>query len=137
MASKKQENAMQIEPLFHSAFPRIFGREESKRMTRSLVNAVLGRIGLEPIGDIERIDAEHSVLGGSVGCKTPRMDVRVVAADRLVDLEAQNYPEDVGNRSMFYASELLVESTSEGADYKALPQVVVITLLDTAPLFPG
>ena len=125
-----------IEPLFNPAFARIFGREESKPATRSLVNAVLQRVGLEPLDEIERIDAEHTATEGTVECKTPRMDVRIVAAGRVLDLEAQCYPEDVVNRSFLYGAQLLCENTPRGTGYKDLPQVVVITLLDAPPLFP-
>ena len=125
-----------IEPLFNSAFARIFGTEESKPLTRGLVNAVLSRVGLEPVEQIEWIDAEHTATVGTVECKTPRMDVRIVAAGRVVDLEAQGYPEDVDNRSLFYAAQLLCENTPAGTNYKDLPQVVVITLLDAPSLFP-
>lgn len=125
-----------IEPLFSSAFPRIFGKEESKDITRSLVNAVLEHVGMEPVDRIDEISAEHTVAEGSVNCKMPRMDVRIVAAERVIDLEAQRYPEDVGNRSMFYAAQMLCENTPSGATYKEIPQAVVITLLDTRPKFP-
>lgn len=125
-----------IEPLFNSAFARIFGREESKPLTRGLVNAVLAHVGLDPIGEIERIDAEHTATEGSVGCKTPRMDVRIVAAGRIFDIEAQGYPEDVDNRSLLYAAQLLCENFAQGASYKDIPHVAVITLLDAPPIFP-
>ena len=125
-----------IEPLFNSAFIKIFGREESKPLTRGLVNAVLRRIGVEPVAEIERIDAEHTATEGSVECKTPRMDVRVVAAGKVIDLEAQGYPEDVGTRSLFYGSQLICENTPKGAQYRDLPQAIVITLLDAPPVFP-
>ena len=135
-SASTRENTTRIEPLFNSAFARIFGREESKPLTRGLVNAVLGHVGLEPIGEIERIDAEHTATVGTVGCKTPRMDVRIVATGRLVDIEAQGYPEDINNRSLFYAAQLLCEGMPRGATYKDLPQAIVITLLDAPSLFP-
>ena len=134
--TQESKNQAFIEPLFSSAFPRIFGKEESKEVTRSLVNAVLERIGMEPIAKIDEISSEHTATEGSVNCKMPRMDVRIVAAERVLDLEAQRYPEDVGNRSMFYAAQLISENTPAGATYKEIPQAIVITLLDTRPKFP-
>lgn len=129
-------HAPRIEPLFNSAFARIFGREESKPLTRGLVNAVLKRIGVEPIGIIDWIDAEHTAVGGSVSCKTPRMDIRIIAPGRVVDVEAQGYPEDLENRSLFYGAQLLCENMFEGTPYSELPQAIVITLLDAPSLFP-
>lgn len=127
-------NAKMIDPLFNDAFIRIFGRDESRGLTRSLVNSMLLAAGMEPIGAIESIDAEHTSLVGSVDCKTPRMDVRVISADRIVDLEAQNYPSDIANRSLFYGASLLAASTIRSTDYSDLPQVVVITLLNDRPM---
>ena len=136
MKHEKTDCRPTIEPLFYRAFPRIFGVNESKEVTRSLINAILTHAGLDPIGEIERIDAEHTALAGSVDCKMPRMDVRIVASGRLVDLEAQLYPEDIGDRSLLYASQLLAENMPAGASYKDMPQTIVITLLDTTPLLP-
>ena len=130
------DNAPRIEPLFNSAFARIFGREESKPLTRGLVNAVLEHVGLAPVDEIEAITAEHTATEGTVDCKTPRMDVRIIASGRVLDLEAQGYPEDMENRSLLYAAQLLCENTAAGTKYKDLPQVIVITLLDAPPLFP-
>ena len=79
---------------------------------------------------------------GAVGSKTPRMDVRIVVegpggnAERAFDIEAQCYPEDVDNRSLFYGAQLICENTVEGTAYKDIPQAVVITLLDAPPAFP-
>ena len=128
-----------ISPLLARAFDFIFGKEESKPATLDLTNAVLARFGLEPIGEIDAIDAEHTALGGAVECKMPRMDVRIVAErrSRVVDLEPQRYPDDVDNRSLLYGAQSLCENTPAGVGYGELPQVVVITLLDAAPLFPG
>ena len=66
------------------------------------------------------------------------MDVRLVTeGNRLVDLEAQRYPEDIDARSSFYAARLISDGTSKGGTYKDVPQAIVITLLDYHPAFPG
>ena len=124
-----------IEPLFNDMFVRLFGSERSKDMTRGMVNSFLRRAGIEEIGEIERIDAEFTDIGGSIDCKSARYDVRITAADRLVDLEAQRFADDIENRSMFYAARMLSSHSMKGKGYKDLPQAVVITLLDTRPYF--
>ena len=132
-----QPGPVMIEPLFGDAFVRIFGRQESATITRSLVNAVFRHAGIQPIDEVLAIDAEHTSVEGGVDCRSTRMDVRIVAAGkRYVDLEAQLYPEDVNNRSLLYASQLMVQNTAKGTKFKDIPQVVIITLLDDAPLFP-
>ena len=135
---KHDEGQTLVDPLFDEAFTRIFGREESKPVTRSLVNAVFEHVGLDPIGEIEEISAEHTSLGSSIGFRSARMDVRLVTeGNRLVDLEAQRYPEDIDARSSFYAAKLISDGTSKGGTYKDVPQAIVITLLDYHPAFPG
>ena len=125
-----------IDPLFNAAFIRIFGQPDSKNLTRGLVNAILSKAGLESIDEIKTIEAEHTSVLGSVKCKTPRMDVRIVSENKLVDLEAQTYPDDIEKRSLFYGSQLLAGSLDRGQDYSDMPQAVVITLLDDRPRFP-
>jgi len=136
-AKQKANSTRKIEPLFNSAFIRIFGQKESVGITRSLINTILRRAGIKPIGEVHSIEAEHTEAAGGVDCRSARMDVRVVAAGRRhIGLEAQLYPEDIDSRSIFYASQIVVANTPKGAKYKDIPQAVVITLLDDAPLFP-
>ena len=61
-----ENDVVRMEPLFSELFVRIFGMEDSKNMTRSLVNAILVGAGLEPIGEIKEISAERTLLAGSV-----------------------------------------------------------------------
>ncbi|WP_350455302.1 PD-(D/E)XK nuclease family transposase [Slackia heliotrinireducens] len=137
MSYREAEGIPNIEPLFNDAFIRIFGREESRGITRSLINAVLSHANIEPIDEIVSIEAEHTSLEGSINCKAPRMDVRIIATNRrVIDLKAQCYPEDIENRSLLYASQLMSANTMRGTKFKDIPQVIVITLLDDAALFP-
>lgn len=125
-----------IDPLFNEAFIRIFGKKESKATTRSLVNAVLEAVGVEPIGEIERISAEHGSPEGSIECKTPRFDVHVVSQARHFDIEAQRHPAELVNRAIYYAANMLVAATGKIDSYGDLPQAVVIALLDDPTPFP-
>ena len=125
-----------IDPLFNDAFIRIFGREDSKALTRSLVNSILRIVGIDPIGDINRIEAEYTMVDGSIECKAPRADIRLVSEKRVLDIEAQTYEDDIDNRFLLYASKLMAASLTKGMGYEDLPQVIVIILLDDAPRFP-
>ena len=126
-----------IDPLFSDCFVRIFGTQESRGVTRALINAIFEHAGIDPIGEIEQISAEHTLVQGDVSCKTPRFDVLIVSEGRMVDLEAQRYPEDIGNRSLYYASSMITSAFKKGGGYKDLPQAVVITLLSDHVAFPG
>lgn len=131
-----QEQLPQIEPLFNDAFIRIFGSKRSYNLTKSLVNSILTDAGLEPVNKIIHIDSEHTLVTGSVECKTPRLDIQILSAGRIIDLEAQRQSDAIGDRAMLYASQLLSEYSEKGTAYGDLPQVVVITLLDNVVALP-
>ena len=137
MTRKAQEPDNRIDPLFNEAFIRIFGRDSSRETTKGLLNSIFERVGIDPLEEIDEISAEHTSVEGSIDCKSPRFDVRLLSANRAIDLEAQCYPEDIENRSLFYASQLMVANTRRGLkSYKDIPQVVVVTLLGDEALFP-
>ena len=129
------ENTL-IEPLFNDMFLRLFGTKDSKNLTRSLVNSVLKAASLDEISEIDSISAEHTLVGGAIGCKSPRCDVLITSENRLLDLEAQCYPCAIDERSLFYAAKALVTNTPSHTAYSEIPQVIVITLLDARPRFP-
>ena len=126
-----------IDPLFNEVFIRVFGSERSYAVTKSLVNAILAKTDLGAIDDIEQLDAEHTLVDGGVGCKTPRIDVQIVASNRIVNMESQRQQDAIGDRSIFYASKLMTKHAPRGARYEDLPQIVVITLLDNVIALPG
>ena len=137
MSQSKQGNENRIDPLFNEAFIRIFGRESSRETTKGLLNSIFKHVGIDLLEEIDEISAEHTSVEGSVNCKSPRFDVRLLSANRAIGLEAQCYPEDVESRSLFYASQLMVANTRRGLkSFKDIPQVIVVTLLSDEALFP-
>ena len=125
-------------PLFNDVFLKIFGSADSEPVTKPLLNAVLRIAGIPEIEHVERITADASLPGG-IECKTARLDVVVFSDDgRLFDLEAQRQKVDIGSRSIFYASKLIVENTPKGPrhNYSDIPQVVVVVLLEGNTMFP-
>ncbi|ACV23451.1 PD-(D/E)XK nuclease family transposase [Slackia heliotrinireducens] len=126
-----------IDPLFNDVFIRLFGKEESRTVTKSLVNAILRAAEIEEIGDIDSISAEHTSFGGSINCRSSRFDVRIVSENRHIDLEAERHENEVDNRSLLYASRLLDEAMPKGRiDFMKFPQVIIITLYDADPIVP-
>ena len=133
------QEELRISPLFNDVFLRIFGRQDSKSVTRSLVNAVLNGAGLPCIGNIKELRADAASAGG-IELRTARTDVLVISEEgTVVDVEAQRQYANVDNKALFYASKLLCEHTPKGGDdrYGNLPQVVVITLLEGHEMFDG
>ncbi len=136
MPESKQKPVNHIDPLFNEAFIRIFGSQSSREITKGLLNSIFEHVGIDLLEEIDEISAEHTSVEGSVNCKSPRFDVRLLSANRAIDLEAQCYPEDIENRSLFYASQLMVANTRRGLkSYKGIPQVIIVTLLNDEALF--
>ena len=134
--SEYEERNKRISPLFNDVFLKTFG--ESEESARSFANSVLRYLGIPEIGEIERMEVD-STRPSSVSVKAPRCDVVLVAGDMRVDLEPEMRFVNVDNKSLFYGSRLLSEGTPKGADaeYKRLPQIVVIMLLQGRKRFEG
>ena len=133
-----REPSRRVPPLFNDMFLYLFGREESKPLTRSLLNAVLRAAGLPEIGEIDQISADAARPGG-IECRTARCDVIVVSGGGVYDIESHGWHADVANKSLFYAAHLIRTKTPRGASgdsYKDMPQVVIVTLLHGQKLFP-
>ena len=134
-----REGPERISPLFNDLFLRLLGSQESKGVTRSLVNAVLRLAGAPAVGDVRELRCDVTSAGG-IAMRSPRVDVLVVSDDgAVVDLEAQRERVNVDNKVLFYASKLLCEHTPKGGprDYSRLPQVIVIMLVEGWACFRG
>ena len=128
-----------IDPLFNDAFVHVFGREESKVVTRGLVNSILREVGIEELGEINEIHSEHTDIGEAVGCKGSRFDVLVVADERryIVDIEAERHSGDIANRALLYGCRIMSTYTQKGMGYDDLPHVIVMVLLDAQRKLEG
>lgn len=136
---KENGGKLRLSPLFNDAFLKIFGSQDSKRVTRSLVNAILRLAKIEQIGEVEQISADAANPGG-IEIKSPRTDVLVITDEgELVDLEAERHAVNVDNKLLLYASRLLSEHMPKGndKDYNEMPRVVAITLLEGRTIFDG
>ena len=78
------------------------------------------------------MDSQYSIIGEKIGARGGRLDIRAVAEDNtLFDIEIQLSSQAFMNdRSWFYGSRMLSESFREGEDYRQMPRVRVINLLD-------
>ena len=132
LQSDESKERQYISPLFNDLFLRLFGRQDSKDVTRSLVNAILRHVNIDTIGEVRELRCDVTSAGG-IAVRSARVDVLVVpGGGAIVDLEAQRERVNVDNKALFYASKLLCEHTPKGGpkDYSVLPQVVVIMLVE-------
>ena len=134
-SDRKAPQPKRIDPLFNDAFIRVFGREDSKNLTKSFINAIFREIGIEELDHIDAIHSEYTDAGEIVGCKSTRFDVLILTDNRVINLESERHPGDIVNRALLYASRLMSTHTDKGVTYDSLPHVIVIALLDTKSLF--
>jgi predicted transposase/invertase (TIGR01784 family) len=135
------ENHNNIQPfsrlnlLDNFLFYKVFGEKGSETQLISFLNAVLRHAGVfsgkEPIKSVDiREDKEHlkEVLNG----KSCILDVLAILEDGTrVNIEVQIRDEhNMDRRSLFYWSRIYSKSLNEGQDYKELPNVIAINLVD-------
>ena len=136
VSENQQRKQIRIDPLFNDVFVRVFGSKDSVRITRSLLNCLMREIGREEIDEVISIEAEHTEFGETIDCHSARFDVMLTTHGKIFDLEAQSYETDLYLRNIYYASKIVANSLKTGQKIREMPQVVIVTLLDTEPLFP-
>lgn len=121
-----------LEPLADSVFNYVFSEPDTILSMQELINNVLIKAGDAPIREISTMNSQYSIIGETVEGRGGRLDIRAVAEDNtLFDIEVQLRRQlFMNDRSWFYGSRMLSEAFREGQDYREMPRVRVINLLD-------
>lgn len=121
-----------LEPLADSVFNYVFSEPDTILSMQELINNVLIQAGDAPIREISTMNSQYSIIGETVEGRGGRLDIRAVAEDNtLFDIEVQLRRQlFMNDRSWFYGSRMLSEAFREGQDYREMPRVRVINLLD-------
>ena len=128
------DRGLKIDPLDYLVFQHVFGATDSRAMMRSLINSILARAGHDPIGEIEKISGEDAPLANSKGCFLERFDIRVIAGERVVELEPQLHSDELDIRLQCYGVQALVEHAKADKKSRKLPKTTMIMLYDGSPL---
>jgi predicted transposase/invertase (TIGR01784 family) len=119
--------AIGIDPLIDYAFKMLFGSDDHKSLTISLINTVL--IGQPPVTDITFSNTVHNKL--SADGKFFILDV--LAEDvlgRKFNVEVQiALPAGMAERMVFYAAETWIRSLQQGQNYNELRPSISICVL--------
>ena len=118
---------------FNDAFFKyLLATEKHKEFLLDLINAVFddrrpdcvhGTITDLTLEDRE-LTAEHA------HDKQGRLDIRATTSEgQLIDIEVQTYPDDLGERSLYYFAKLFGTQSAKGKSYKELKPVVIINIL--------
>ena len=129
------ESSQRFNPLFDFLFFKIFGEKGDEKQLIGFLNAVLwrtgGRSGKELIKDVE-IQENKSFIKNIIDGKSCILDILAILEDGTkVNIEVQlSNKYNMERRSMFYSSKILLEGFKEGQDYRELPNVIAINIVD-------
>ena len=120
-----------LNPLNDYLFYKVMGIKGNEIQLLGFLNAVLGQSGKKTIKNLE-IQDNNFFAADIINGKSCILDVRAILEDGTkVNIEVQLRNEhNIDRRSLFYWSRMYSESIEQGHDYKDLPNVIAINILD-------
>jgi predicted transposase/invertase (TIGR01784 family) len=124
-------NNERLNPLNDYLFMKYMGEKGDEEQLLAFLNVVLQRTGRDGIVSVEIV--ENKMLSAEImGDKTSILDIRATMPDNTkVNIEVQL--RNVGNmdkRSLFYWSREYIKGIEAGQDYRELPAVIAINIID-------
>jgi predicted transposase/invertase (TIGR01784 family) len=112
-------------------FCKIMGEAGSETLLLSFLNAVLGRTGDDRFTSVEILE-NKTFTPETVGRKSTTFDVRAeLRGGTRVNVEVQiRNNHNMDRRSLFHWGREYVKSIEAGKDYRELPDVITITIVD-------
>jgi predicted transposase/invertase (TIGR01784 family) len=123
--------SQRLNPLDDYLFYKVMGQKGDEEQLLGFLNAVLGHSGKEQIKSVEILE-NKALTANAVGGKSCVLDVKAALADgTMVNIEVQLRNEhNMDRRSMFYWSRMYCEGIGRGQDYRELPKVIAINIVD-------
>jgi len=127
----EHEPFQRFNPLNDYLFFKVMGEKGDEKQLLGFLNAVLGRSGKKPIESVEIMENtsfEKDIIDG----KSCILDVLAVLHNGTkVNIEVQLTNQyNMERRSLFYWSKVYFDSLNEGHDYRELPNVAAINIVD-------
>jgi len=118
-------------PLNDYLFYKIMGEKGDEVQLLGFLNAVLGKTGTDRFTSVEIIE-NKSFTPKVIGDKASILDVRAVLQGKTrINIEVQIRNQyNMDRRSLFYWSKEYAESLEAGQDYRELPDVIAINIVD-------
>jgi len=129
------ESSQRLNPLNDYLFYKVMGEKGDEKQLLGFLNAVLvgdtEHSGKEPIKSVEILE-NKAFVADIISGKSCILDVRAILADgSKVNIEVQLRNEhNMDRRSLFHWSKMYSESLNKGQDYKELPNVIAINIVD-------
>jgi predicted transposase/invertase (TIGR01784 family) len=120
-----------LNPLNDIAFTKCFGEQGCEPQTIALLNAILERTGRNTITEVS-ILPHKALLPYTVEGKTSVLDVHAKTEDGtkfIVEIQRKN-EYNMDRRTLFYWSREYMNGINAGQDYRDVPDVVAINILD-------
>jgi len=120
-----------LNPLNDFLFYKIMGEKGDEVQLLGFINAVLGKTGTGRFTAVDIIE-NKSFTPKVIGDKSSSLDVRAVLQGKTkVNIEVQvRNQHNMDRRSLFYWSKEYSESLGEGQDYRELPNIIAINIVD-------
>jgi predicted transposase/invertase (TIGR01784 family) len=120
-----------LKPLNDFVFKKTFGEEDSKDNLIALLNAILSKKDRDKLVTLEIVDNKE-LTPELIEDKTGIIDVRAKTADGTeFEIEVQlTNQHNMDKRTLWYWGEIYSEGIKKGEDYKNLPKVITINILD-------
>ena len=128
----KTETAQRrFNPLNDFFFYKVMGEKGSEVQLLGFLNAVLGRSEKDPFTSVEILH-DKTFTPELIGDKSVTFDIRaVLQGSTRVNVEVQlRNQHNMDKRSLFYWSREYVNSLKAGEDYRDLPNVIAINIID-------
>jgi len=132
IANMRDEDLLKLtlKPLADPVLAAMFANEDVAGLAaQSLVNAVLGIDGDQPMGKIKRLTAQKTIP--NILSRGYRLDIEGVSEDELTDTEIQLTQMNM-NRGFLYAGQLAAANIKRGETMygmlKNMPRVLIINL---------
>ncbi|WP_084266233.1 Rpn family recombination-promoting nuclease/putative transposase [Methanobrevibacter filiformis] len=116
-----------LNPLNDYLFKKIFGEIEREENLKYLLNLILGRTGKNEIIEVEIV--ESTISGKLHKNKKSILDIRAKTKTEIFNIEVQLQKTAMGDRSIFYSSQIMSSSSKSGKDYIEMPKVIMINIL--------
>jgi len=128
---QQQMPQQRLNPLNDYLFYKIMGEKGDEIQLLGFLNAVLGKTGDDRFTSVEIIE-NKSFTPKVIGDKASSLDVRAVLQGKTkVNIEVQiRNQHNMDRRSLFYWSKEYAESLQAGQDYRELPDVIAINIVD-------
>ena len=126
-----REYSQRFNPLNDFLFFKVMGEKGDEVQLLGFLNAVLGNSGREPIQSVEIVE-NQSFVKDIISGKSCVLDVLAILGNgSKVNIEIQlSNQGNMERRSLFYWSKVYFESLNEGHDYRELPNVIAINIID-------